>query len=151
MNERSQLARARFLEINLESCYNPAQQAVVPKFGGKWLVPNHLGETSTHSRNVNRSHLDSLLSKALSASEKPRLARILAERLHARRIYDCEDNPFLADFYAEKAGAAFRAQMYFLMERQKRLREGISAEVPGLVISDFSDGKRPDFRESESG
>jgi len=68
---------------------------------------------------------------------KTTLARILAERLHARRIYDCEDNPFLAAFYAEKAGAAFRAQMYFLMERQKRLREGLAEEQPGPVISDF--------------
>ena len=68
---------------------------------------------------------------------KTTLARILAERLHARRIYDCEDNPFLAEFYAEKAGAAFRAQMYFLMERQKRMREGLAAEAPGSVISDF--------------
>jgi len=54
---------------------------------------------------------------------KTTLAKILAERLHARRVYDCEDNPFLADFYKEKAGAAFRAQMYFLIERQKRVRE----------------------------
>ncbi len=68
---------------------------------------------------------------------KTTLARILAERLHARRIYDCEDNPFLADFYAEKAGAAFRAQMYFLMERQKRLREALAEDIPGPVISDF--------------
>jgi deoxyguanosine kinase len=68
---------------------------------------------------------------------KTTLARILAERLHARRIYDCEDNPFLADFYSEKVGAAFRAQMYFLMERQKRLREALAAEAPGPVISDY--------------
>jgi len=68
---------------------------------------------------------------------KTTLARILAERLHARRIYDCEDNPFLADFYAEKPGAAFRAQLYFLMERQKRIREALSGDVPGPVLSDF--------------
>ncbi len=68
---------------------------------------------------------------------KTTLARILAERLHARRIYDCEDNPFLAEFYAEKAGSAFRAQMFFLMERQKRMREGLAGEAPGVVISDF--------------
>ncbi len=68
---------------------------------------------------------------------KTTLARILAERLHARRIYDCEDNPFLADFYSEKAGAAFRAQMYFLLERQKRLRDALAEQVPGPVISDF--------------
>ena len=68
---------------------------------------------------------------------KTTLAKILAERLHARRIFDCEDNPFLADFYAEKSGAAFRAQMYFLMERQKRVREALAVEAPGPVLSDF--------------
>lgn len=68
---------------------------------------------------------------------KTTLARILAERLHARRIYDSEDNPFLADFYAEKPGAAFRAQMHFLMERQKRIREALAGDAPGPVISDF--------------
>jgi deoxyguanosine kinase len=68
---------------------------------------------------------------------KTTLARILAERLHARRIFDCEDNPFLADFYKEKPGSALRAQMYFLMERQKRLREALSVEAPGPVLSDF--------------
>ncbi|GAC1624510.1 MAG: deoxynucleoside kinase [Candidatus Acidiferrum sp.] len=68
---------------------------------------------------------------------KTTLARILSERLHARRIYDCEDNPFLADFYEEKPGSALRAQMYFLMERQKRLREALAVEAPGPVLSDF--------------
>src|SRR6266852_1978283 len=68
---------------------------------------------------------------------KTTLARILAERLHARRIYDCEDNPFLADFYNAKPGSAFRAQMYFLIERQKRLREALAAEAPAPLLSDF--------------
>jgi deoxyguanosine kinase len=68
---------------------------------------------------------------------KSTLAKILAERLHARRIYDCEDNPFLADFYREKPGAAFHAQMYFLIERQRRLREAMAVEAPGPVLSDF--------------
>jgi len=68
---------------------------------------------------------------------KTTLARILAERLHARRIYDCEDNPFLADFYNAKPGSALRAQMYFLIERRKRLREALAVEAPGPVLSDF--------------
>src|SRR5499427_3973813 len=68
---------------------------------------------------------------------KTTLAKILAERLHARRVYDCEDNPFLGDFYKEKPGSALRAQMYFLMERQKRIREALSVEAPGPVLSDF--------------
>src|SRR5262249_20166302 len=71
---------------------------------------------------------------------KSTLSRILAERLHARRILDCEDNPFLGDFYRGKPGSAFRAQMYFLMERQRRLREaldGPAGDSPGPILSDF--------------
>src|SRR6266478_4094843 len=68
---------------------------------------------------------------------KTTLARILAERLHARRIYDCEDNPFLADFYKAKPGSALRAQMHFLNERQKRPRETPAVGGPRPVLSDF--------------
>src|SRR5271170_4699883 len=70
---------------------------------------------------------------------KSTLAKALAERLHARRIFDCEgsDNPFLADFYDEKPGAAFRAQMYFLCERRRRLVEGGLEDGAGPVVSDF--------------
>ena len=68
---------------------------------------------------------------------KSSLTRILADRMHARRILDSEDNPFLHDFYEEQPGAAFRAQMYFLMERQRRLREIDFEQNPAPVISDF--------------
>src|SRR5712692_2587123 len=68
---------------------------------------------------------------------KSTLARILADRSHARRIFDCEDNPFLAGFYAETPGAAFRAQMYFLLERHRRLTEAQLRETPGPVVADF--------------
>src|SRR5467141_4968682 len=68
---------------------------------------------------------------------KTTLARVLAERLHARRVYDCEDNPFLGEFYSEKPGSALRVQMYFLMERQKRLREALAVESPAPLLSDF--------------
>src|SRR5271157_265993 len=54
-----------------KTCYNPAQEAVVLRFGGKWLVRNHR-RNALASRNVARSHLDSSLLKALSASAKPR-------------------------------------------------------------------------------
>src|SRR6202790_5340359 len=56
---------------------------------------------------------------------KSTLARFLAERMRGRRVTDCEDNPFLSDFYREKPGAAFRAQMYFLIERHQRLRDAL--------------------------
>jgi len=68
---------------------------------------------------------------------KSTLARILAERLHAKRIYDCEDNPFLAGFYDDVPGSAFRAQMYFLYERHRRLKEAVVDAVSGTVVSDF--------------
>ena len=66
---------------------------------------------------------------------KSTLARVLADRLHAARVLDPDDNPFLKDFYKEKAGSAFRAQMYFLLERHRRLTE--SQEREGTVVSDF--------------
>ena len=69
---------------------------------------------------------------------KSSLAGILAERMHARRIMDCdEENPFLADFYGEKPGTAFAAQMYFLNERYQRLRDAFAAEPSGAVVADF--------------
>lgn len=57
--------------------------------------------------------------------------------MHARRIFDCEENPFLADFYKERSGAAFATQMHFLWERQKRLREASVEKDPGPVVADF--------------
>jgi deoxyadenosine/deoxycytidine kinase len=68
---------------------------------------------------------------------KSTLARILADRLHARRVFDPEDNPFLADFYKEKPGSAFRAQMYFLYERRRRLLETRPEENAAPIVSDF--------------
>jgi deoxyguanosine kinase len=67
---------------------------------------------------------------------KSTLARILADRLHARRIFDPEDNPFLAEFYKEKPGSAFRAQMYFLLERHRRLSE-VQQDDAATLVSDF--------------
>ena len=54
---------------------------------------------------------------------KTTLADILAERLHAVRVYDVEDNPFLEAFYEDKPGAGFQAQFYFLMKRYRQLRD----------------------------
>jgi deoxyguanosine kinase len=68
---------------------------------------------------------------------KSTLARVLAEQMHARRIFDCEDNPFLSEFYNEKLGAAFRAQMYFLYERHRILMEAHLEDSAVPVVSDF--------------
>src|ERR1700738_1943979 len=70
---------------------------------------------------------------------KSTLAKALAEKLHARRLFDCEgaENPFLADFYEEKAGAAFRRQMHFLYERHNRLLELRMDGNAAPIVSDF--------------
>jgi len=68
---------------------------------------------------------------------KSTLARVLAEQMHARRIFDCEENPFLAEFYNEKPGAAFQAQMHFLYERHRRLLEAHLEDSAFPVVSDF--------------
>ncbi len=68
---------------------------------------------------------------------KSTLAKVLAEQLHARRIFDADDNPFLNDFYDEKPGSAFRAQMYFLYERHRRLLDTRAEANPAPIVSDF--------------
>ncbi len=68
---------------------------------------------------------------------KSTLAKALADQLHARRVFDCEDNPFLEDFYNERPGAAFCTQMYFLLERHKRLADARPDENAAPILSDF--------------
>ena len=52
---------------------------------------------------------------------KTRLAERLAGRLEAHTILEEADNPFLADFYSERAGAALQAQLFFLLSRHRQL------------------------------
>lgn len=54
-----------------KTCYNPAQEAVVLRFGGKWLLRNHRRNAHA-SRNVARSHLDTSSLKALYVLARPR-------------------------------------------------------------------------------
>src|SRR5579872_7357075 len=69
---------------------------------------------------------------------KTTLANLLADRLHASRLRDDEDNPFLEAFYREKPGAAFRAQFHFLMQRFKQWRAlDLAATPERRIISDY--------------
>ena len=69
---------------------------------------------------------------------KTSLADILADRLHARRLRDVEDNPFLKPFYNEKPGAAFQVQLYFLVERFKQWRTlDVASSSRQAVVSDY--------------
>lgn len=53
---------------------------------------------------------------------KSTLAAVLAEKLHAGRIHEREDNPFLERFYRGEPGMAFPAQMWFLEARHEQMR-----------------------------
>jgi deoxyguanosine kinase len=49
------------------------------------------------------------------------LAERLAARLDATTILEDADNPFLADFYADRPGAALQAQLFYLLNRHRQL------------------------------
>ena len=68
---------------------------------------------------------------------KSSLTRLVAERLHARPLHDSEENPFLKDFYAGKPGASFRAQMYFLIQRYRQLKNAEIATSRRPVVADY--------------
>ena len=66
------------------------------------------------------------------------LAERLAARLDAAVILDDTENPFLADFYAGRPGAAFQAQLFSLLARHRQqvaLRQ--SDLFKRLTISDY--------------
>jgi deoxyadenosine/deoxycytidine kinase len=49
------------------------------------------------------------------------LAERLAGRLDATTIIEQVENPFLADFYNDRPGAALQAQLFFLLNRHRQL------------------------------
>ena len=52
---------------------------------------------------------------------KSTLADRLGARLDATMVIEEGDNPFLADFYAGRTGAALQAQLFFLLNRHRQL------------------------------
>jgi deoxyguanosine kinase len=51
---------------------------------------------------------------------KSALADRLGARLDATVVLDETDNPFLADFYADRHGAGFQAQLFFTLARHRQ-------------------------------
>lgn len=69
---------------------------------------------------------------------KSSLARLVADKLHARRLLDSGENPFLRAFYDEEPGAAFQAQMYFLYHRYRQLKElDLASDPRRMVLADY--------------
>src|SRR5215203_6319469 len=51
---------------------------------------------------------------------KSSLAERLAKRLDATPVLEEKDNPFLADFYGGRPGAALQAQLFYLLSRHRQ-------------------------------
>jgi deoxyadenosine/deoxycytidine kinase len=69
---------------------------------------------------------------------KSTLARVLGERLAAQRVIEPEDNPFLKAFYEGERGAAFQAQLAFLIRRFEQLRGlDLGPQSNKTVVSDY--------------
>jgi len=54
---------------------------------------------------------------------KSSLVELLATRFSAVKVKEQIENPFLRDFYQEKPGAAFQAQLFFLLNRFVQQRD----------------------------
>ncbi len=60
---------------------------------------------------------------------KTALAERLASRFDASLVRESPENPFLADFYADRPGAALQAQLFFLLNRHRQLVERRQADL----------------------
>jgi len=69
---------------------------------------------------------------------KSTLAGIVADQLHGQRVFEPESNPFLPAFYAGEPGAAFQAQMSFLVQRFEQLRAlDVGPNSRKTVVADY--------------
>jgi deoxyadenosine/deoxycytidine kinase len=60
---------------------------------------------------------------------KTRLAERLAARLEATTVLEDAENPFLADFYADRPGSALQAQLFYLLNRHRQLTSKRQADL----------------------
>jgi deoxyguanosine kinase len=69
---------------------------------------------------------------------KSALADRLGARLDATMVLDESENPFLADFHAGRAGAAFQAQLFFTLARHRQQTSLRQSDLFSQVtISDY--------------
>ena len=65
-----------------------------------------------------------LVIEGVIGAGKTSLARMLTERLQAKLVLEeVEENPFLKDFYRDRARYAFQTQMHFLFSRYQQQRD----------------------------
>jgi deoxyguanosine kinase len=70
---------------------------------------------------------------------KTTLVEMLTRHFEGVKILEDVDNPFLADFYRDRPGAAFQTELYFLLSRFKQQREiGQRGLFDRLLVSDYT-------------
>lgn len=74
---------------------------------------------------------------------KTTLARLLQAELNAQLLLEVfEENPFLSDFYADRAKYAFQTQIFFLLSRYRQQHEVVQRLLDaGNLISDYTFAK----------
>jgi len=73
---------------------------------------------------------------------KTTLARLLQPRFKANLLLEAfEENPFLADFYADRARYAFQTQMVFLLSRYQQQQNVLNGLAHGSLIADYTFSK----------
>ena len=68
---------------------------------------------------------------------KSTLSNYLAEQLRGQLVQEPAENPFLPAFYRGEPGAAFQAQMAFLLRRYEQLLPLAQRNPKKIVITDF--------------
>ena len=70
---------------------------------------------------------------------KTSLVNLLAKRFRGTKVLEDVDNPFLAEFYKDKRGAAFRCQLFFLLSRYDQQRSISQRDLfTELILADYS-------------
>ena len=69
---------------------------------------------------------------------KTALAERLGTRLDATVVLEETENPFLADFYADKPGSSLQAQLFYLLSRHRQLTALRQSDLfSQMTIADF--------------
>jgi deoxyadenosine/deoxycytidine kinase len=69
---------------------------------------------------------------------KSTLANVIADRLHAQRISEPVNNPFLGPFYDGERGAAFQTQLAFLIQRFQQLSSlDVGPNSKKIIVADY--------------
>lgn len=74
---------------------------------------------------------------------KTTLARLLAPDFNGEALLEVfEENPFLSDFYADRARYAFQTQIFFLLSRYRQQHQAVPAALRrGPLFSDYTFAK----------